>query len=280
MTFRLVFAILGLCLFTAACQKEVEVPLMVPGPVPIQVRLERMVYQHSATDSSVTDLLYDAAGRFAGFDAPDGDPLLGGFTSCRISRNANGLIQSYTVRNITATGQQETHYRVLYDAARRQYACRVATFSFNGLPLSDSTVFDYANGRLTASRFLIREPQSGVSDTLGKFEFTYDGSGNLSKIRTLVADSATRNMNPVADLLLTFDTRLNPLPLGLEGVVLDQLFFVSPANFTRVAVQDLRTATPAENVFQINYTYRPDGKPETAVVQADGTGFDLKFRYN
>lgn len=277
---RLLLTSLALSLVITACQKEVEAELAEPQPVPPQARLEGIVYKQSATDSSVTDLLYDAAGRFVGFDAPDGDLLLGGYVGSRIVRDANGFIQSYTVRDVTATGQEETNYRVVYDAARRQYAYRISETSFNGIPLRDSTVFDYASGRLNASRFLIREPQSGISDTLGKYEFTYDGTGNLNKVRTLVADSLSSNLNPIADLLLTYDTRVNPLPLGSEGVVLDQLFFVSPANFTQVAVQDLRTASPVENVFQLTYTYRTDGRPEAAVVQGDGVSFEIRFRYN
>src|SRR3712207_7073132 len=47
------------------------------------------------------------SGRWIGFNAPSGDPLIQGYMATRIMRNEQGVIKSYTVKDDADNGAQE-----------------------------------------------------------------------------------------------------------------------------------------------------------------------------
>ncbi|OLY93215.1 hypothetical protein SAMN05444008_12247 [Cnuella takakiae] len=273
--------LLLLCIMFTACQKETSIDTT-NGGGNNGARIARLVYQYSASDSSVTELRYDASGRFIGYTAPNGEPLMGDHLAFTINRNSTGIIQSYTYRDATTTGTEETTYNVFYDASRRQYTHKLATLQDSaGNVYLDSTVFVYNGQKVETSRYYIKEPVSGLSGELSQSKFAYDGPGNVATINLLFTDFSTTNLVPLVELGFQYDGKVNPLALGVEGVLTDFLFFISPANFTKVTARDLATpgSTPVDFI-SATYTYRSDNRPEKATLTVDSNQIEVLYRYN
>lgn len=271
------------CIVFTSCQKEESVDTINSGGgAGNGARLSRLVYQYGPNDSSVTELRYDASGRFIGYTAPNGEPLMGDHLAFAIGRSTTGIIESFTVRDATATGTEETTYRVFYDAGKRQYTHRLSTQTDSaGNVYLDSTVFEYTGSRIETIRFFIKEPNSGVGGEFSQLRMAYDGAGNVASFNLLITDIISPTLAPALELAFQYDNKINPLPLGVEGVITDQLFFISPANFTKVTAKDLQTAgsTPQDFILA-TYTYRSDNRPEKATLIQGTEQMEVLYRYN
>lgn len=280
-TYLLLFLLFSIVFIS--CEKEGSVDTTNgSGGAGSGVRLARLVYQFTSADSSVTELRYDASGRFIGYVAPNGEPLMGDHLAFTINRNSTGIIQSYTYRDATTTGTEETTYNVFYNTARRQYTHKQANLVDSlGNPYVDSTVFVYSGQRIDSTRYFFKEPAGGISEEVSKAKFTYDATGNMQSMSLLGSDLLSPGLVPIFELGFLYDQKLNPLPLSVEGIVTDQLFFISPANFTRVSIRNLQVPnSPALDLISATYTYRADNRPEKAIISVNGKQLQIFYRYN
>jgi len=283
MLLRRVFLIFFACATLCACNKEESVDpggnlLPEPGANVPNGKLARMVYSFGGSGTSVTDFLYDASGRWAGFKAPAGDPLLQGHTATRIMRNGEGVINAFTVKD-EADGGQERTFRVYYNDAQKQYLARAGTVMLNGSRVVDSTVFIYANGRIVSGNIWIKPTAGGTATDYGKVEFSYDASGNITAIKTSLLDFSTNKIEPVSQLTMDLDDKPNAMPVGDEAIVLDYIYGANSNNIRKVSSLDLANGTDTVVNLYADYTYRGDEKPQTAEVHSGGATIQISYVY-
>lgn len=266
-------------LFLWSCQKEQSFDSSVPGQNNPQGKLLKMVYTYSPGDSSVTNFQYDGAGRLSGLSNPSGDVLMQGITNLRIVRDGAGFIQSYTLSDANSSGQGDRVFKVYYDQASKRYKARTGMSEFNGTEVIDSTVFEYEGDRIITVRTLIKATVDGPAGEFAKTDIFYDASGNITTARTSIINLATNIVEPAFEILLQYDTKINPLKLGMEGLVLDYLYGVNAGNVVKIAQRELMNGSEPEEYLTGSYTYRTDGKPATAVLTSDSQSVDVAYSY-
>jgi hypothetical protein len=284
MPLKYLFLIFFACATLCACNKEESVDTSVPGvPAPnlnVPVgKLARMVYKYGSAVTSVTDFAYDAAGRWIGFNAPLGDPLIQGYMATRIMRDEHGIIKSYTVKDDASNGAQETTYRVYYNDAQKQYLARAGNVMLNGSMVVDSTVFQYSNGRIAAGNIYIKASAGSAATDYGKVEFSYDAAGNITSIKTSLLDLTTNTIEPASALEMEFDDKPNAMAVGAEAIVLDYIYGANSNNIRKISSLDLANGVDTVVDLYADYTYRGDNKPLTAEIHSDGETIQISYVY-
>lgn len=263
----LLFFFVSILLVTAGCQKDPQNNFgagATPGESSDGRLLSRIVFQYSASDSSYTDLLYDSKGRWAGIKTNDQHPMLNDYVLAKLYRSPAGIGTRYITMKDATPGADSAVYRLQYSITDRQYTAKIQVDAASGAVM-DSTEYVYKDGRIIAAHLYMRpEPVAPYSEQ-ARAEFTYNSTGNLTGLRSFVAKRLPDSgFGLVSETGFVYDDKVNPLSLGMEAIVLDQIFFVSGNNLIHIVIKNTTTLAAQDEVLDFVYQYHPSNKPHSA----------------
>jgi hypothetical protein len=268
-----IFSVLAL----VSCQKEIDWGL---GGAADSLLVR--VFQKTGPDSITINYSYDASRRLKeekitgtsqGIDA--GNDLV-------INRNSSGIISNTVQKSaaLVSAGIDSVVTRYHYDVAAGQYTSSVFDITLFGFTASDSAVFVYdASGKITRvehSQSLAGMPYS----LLLKQEYTYSAGGNIATMKQFSYDTTSGMYSLVSTLTYTYDSKINPLKINTEAIVLTRSAFFGPNNATMTQFDD--ATTPANNFSDtIVYVYNAGNKPQTTsdTRTPSGTVSNISFYY-
>jgi YD repeat-containing protein len=249
-----------------ACQKEID---WSTGGGGITEKLIKIKSQTGA-DTAQVDYTYDASGRLIrekttgvmGATNLDNDLI--------INRNSAGIIIT-TVQKAAALvllGVDSIVTRFNYNTGTSKYTSAVFNLPVPGFPVTDSAVYTYdASGRITADEHYLQVgglpiPLPPVLALKNTYTYTADGK-NLVHVAQDAATAPGGPLSPATAQAFTYDTRINPLIILQEAVLLNRTGLYSANNTTKVAVTN--TIDPSQN-FTMDYTfkYSSNNKPDSS----------------
>ena len=267
-----------------SCQKEIDWGIKT-GSVASQLY---RIKSTTGTDTTQVDYTFNAAKKLVkekttGMSA--GTDLSNELT---INRNASGVITT-TVQKaaaLTALGVDSIETRYNYNSTTARYTSAVFGMTVLGITILDSAVFTYdAAGKITRDEHYSQVTGLPIPfpATLSlRNTYTYDAAGlNLLSIAQEAPSTPGGPLTPLSTQTFTYDTKVNPLIVPNEAIVLGRTGLFNGNNATRSSFTDL--TTPANN-FTIDYTYRYNsiGKPDSAYSVQTPPGTDTtktKFFY-
>ncbi len=227
------------------------------------------------SDSTVIDYSYDASKRVTRLvytaSAFDFDT--------RIVRNSSGIITEYIQKSslLAGFGIDSFVTKVNYNSSQSKYMYSVISYSLFGFDFKDSTSYKYDSGGKLISAVNYSGDITGYAQA-GKTDYTYDGSGNLATEKYYEFEGTSYTQ--LTTVTHTYDTKVNPLKLGAEAIILNQTTSYGPNNVVVTAFQDLEDATN-NYTYTLTLTYNTANKPKdgTAAEQPSGATYDLKYYY-
>ena len=228
------------------------------------------INSHTGTDSTVIEYFFDAAKRVVqekttGVSA--GQSLNNSLT---ISRNASGVI-SKTVQKadaLVAAGIDSIVTRYNYSTVNSKYTSSVFDLAIPGFAVTDSAVYTYdAGGKIISDAHYLSI--GGLPIPLPpvlvlKNNYTYSASGsNLEKLQRDASTTPGGPLSPVSSQTYTFDSKINPLIILNEGILLARTGLFNANNPLKTVVTN--TVSPA-NDFTTDYIYKYNslGKPDSS----------------
>lgn len=245
--------------------------------------LARLVLSDDAeTDSSVYLFTYDAAKRLSRVDVNSG----GVTEQIRFQRDAAGLITQSIIKStdVSDLGIDSLITRYHYSTAQSRYQSVVFDLPAQSLAYSDSTVFVYDASGLLAGK-ISYAAASGASVPIEKFEFAYTG-GNMTSMKNYEYDGAWQ---PVYTFDYTYDSKVNPLQIGVEALLVDAYAMASfglnttaiyfgANNASVVAYSD---ADVSDNyALSSTFTYNAANKPVAGTATETPGGGAYKWRFD
>lgn len=270
-----------------ACQKEPD--LVDPGNptggggtgggTTTQKNSLRRQVQVNGTDSTIMDFTYDASGRPVGLKYSDA----GDEAQVRLVRNssgvltrmviiADGLFQQGVVDSITTN--------LFYNSGSSQYTHSRIDATISGVPVSDSSAYTYSGGKITSVTSYSKLAIPGMSyQPYAKSDYTYSGS-NVSSVKSYDY-SAVGTLTLSNTVNYTYDTKVNAITLGAEGVLLSFPTMVGDNNVTKEDDID-PGPPPSTSSYTSTYTYTSFNKPAggTMIESPGGASTALRFYYN
>jgi hypothetical protein len=251
-----------------SCQKEIDWGTGGGGNVTSQLLVR--VKSQTGTDTTQLDYFYDANKRLtrektAGIGAGqnlDNDLV--------INRDASGIIVS-TIQKaaaLIAAGIDSVVTRYNYNTTTSKYTSSVFDMNIPGLSVTDSAVYAYdANGRISSDSHYLS--MGGLPIALPpvltlKNNYSYSASGsNLSLLSQDAATTPGGPLSPVSSQTYMFDTKINPLIILNEGVLLARTGLYNANNPTKAVVANI--VDPTQD-FTMDYTYKynSDNKPDSS----------------
>jgi hypothetical protein len=261
--------ILVILLFSS-CQKEADFGIV---PTPAGAGLLVKVVEKTGTDSTVISYSYNAAKKLirekiSGFSQGTNLDL-----DTRINRNSAGIITQTVIRSAAFAGSpvDSVVTRYNYNTSTSRYTSSVIGITIGGFTLSDSTGYNYdAAGRIDkdeTKQFITLQPPA----ITGKTEYSYSAGGNLSTVKYYSYDDVLRVFVLDETYNFTYDTKINPMKLGVEGIVLARTPYYSANNFVKIDYIDAADATN-NTTTNIVYTYNTDNTPKTSVSTETPSG--------
>lgn len=255
----------ALLFLLASCQKEISAE---PGSGTADSLLAKII----TTDNGIQDSVvytYNASRKLAAQTQSNAISWFLSSADLTITRASAGTISSYTTSDGTGT------YSYTVGTANSKYTYKKVTVDISpGVPATDSTAFQYdASGKINGSQNYILAPAAGIPVYFqyGKSDFTYDASGNLSKIILYSIDTASLMIVKTGQFDFVYDTKTSPLNLSAEAIILDQFNFCGVNNSAKITYTDV--ADPSLNeMITFTYTYNAAGKPLTSSATFQSTG--------
>ncbi len=239
--------------------------------------LVKTAIQLGQNDSSITNYAYDAQNRLVRLWLSGNQNVMSDPGEIIIVRNSQGAIQSFTVNDAPGSSENMV-YTVYYDGGSGRYTAKVSTEDVSGTLYRDSLVYNYNGaGQISEEIYYVSIDGSPYADW-AKNEFIYNGSGNLTEYKGYFLDVNTINYVQASHILVEYDNKTNPLVLGAEGILLDQINFVSPNNVTKATVTDLEDPSNNE-VATYAYVYNDKNKPATATITFQSVGLPIPITF-
>lgn len=240
-------------------------------------QLVKTVIQLGQSDSTVNYYRYDGQSRFMRHWLGGTQNVLNDYGETRVVRNSAGNIQFIILKDDPNSTTDSLIYTVYHNSGGGRYASKVIKEELNGTLYKDSIVYSYnAGGQITEELNYVsvdNDPYEEWSKTL----YTY-ASGNLTGVRNFYMDFNTNAYVQLSEILIEYDNKQSPLVLGAEGILLEQLSYVSPNNVTKATVNDLEE--PANNeVVTYAYVYNDKNKPATANITFQSLGLPIPITY-
>ena len=276
---NLVLSICTLLFFLTSCQKEESFQESGGGNggnggvggVPQTGTLLTRTVAVDGSDSTATTFNYDGSKRITFIKAGEYS-MFNDNIDLRFIRSSGGSVQK--VRFIQGTDSLE--FSLNYNASSKQYISRIGVTEINGNTVKDSTAFVYdAGGKIVREDNYISNGPANIQ--IGKTEYTYDGNGNVKKVR-VYSIGATAQLMPISELNFEYDSKVSPLKLGVEGIISGFFFYSSPNNITKLNIVDIEDPLGNDSM-TITYTYNSENKPLKANVTLQSTGDVLETRY-
>ena len=240
--------------------------------------LVKTAIQLGQNDSSITNYGYDAQNRLVRFWLSGNQNVLNDPGEIVIVRNSQGAIQSFTVKDAPGSSDNMV-YTVYYDGGSGRYTAKVSTEDVSGTLYRDSLVYNYNSaGQISEEIYYVSIDGSPYADW-AKNEFLYSGNGNLTEYKGYFLEVNTMSYVQASHILVEYDNKTNPLVLGAEGILLDQINFVSPNNVTKATVTDLEDPDNNE-VADYAYVYNDKNKPATATITFQSVGLPIPITFH
>ncbi len=266
MKVKIIFAATFLLIAVVACQKEID---WGTGNGP-DLRLVSIKSKTGATDSTQVDYSYDASGRlvrekttgFAGGVSVDNDLV--------IKRNAQGVI-TYTVQKSSALlllGIDSIETRFNYNTGTFQYISSVFSTTIAGFTVLDSAVYTYdAGGRISSDAHYLQTTGLPIPlPPMLALKNNYYYSPNSAKLDSVIQEAVTAPggpLTPAAAQKYTYDTKVNPLIIRQEAILLNRAGLFSANNPTRTVVTN--SIAPGNDFTLDNvYIYNSRNKPDSS----------------
>ncbi len=255
-----------LVLLVISCQKEID---WGTGTVTASARLIKVKSKSGATDSTQVDYSYDASGRLvrektigvAAGTSVDNDLL--------ITRNSAGVITKAVQKSsaLILLGVDSIVTRYNYNSGTSRYTSSVFGTTIMGFTINDSAVYTYdAGGRITSDAHYLQT--TGLPIPLPpmlalKNNYYYSSNGaNLDSVMQEAVSAPGGPLSPVALQKYTFDTKLSPLVIVNEAILLNRTGLYSNANPTKTVVTN--TVAPGNDFTLDNvYIYNSSNKPDS-----------------
>ncbi|MFM2138368.1 MAG: hypothetical protein RJA57_675 [Bacteroidota bacterium] len=278
----LIAAAFGLLLL-AACQKEIDWGTNA-GATPDRLYRTR---SQTGTDTSQTDYSYDANGRLvriktAGMSG--GQDLSNELT---ITRDAAGIILSTTQKAaaLLMAGIDSLVIRYNYNTATTRYTSSVFNLNIPGFNVKDSTLYSYdAAGRISKDEHYLQVsglpiPLPPILALRNTYYYSSSGANIDSVLRETTANPGDP-LTPTASQSYTYDTKVNPLILTKEAVLLNQVDLYNANNPTRSRTRTF-TGPGADVVTDYTYRYNAINKPDSSygIPTPGGDTTRTKFFY-
>ncbi|MFN8292019.1 MAG: hypothetical protein U0U70_17325 [Chitinophagaceae bacterium] len=265
---KIIPAALTLLLFIASCQKEID--WGTGGTVISGQRLVMIKSKTGTTDTTQVEYFYDAAGRLvrektagvAGGMSLDNDLV--------IKRNGAGII-TVTVQKspaLVAAGIDSVETRYNYNTGTSRYTSSVFALSIMGFSVTDSAVYTYDGaGKITKDEHYLQSaglpiPLPPVLSARNIYDYSSDGK-NLLSVSTEAAIPPSTTLSPATSQTYTMDTKVSPLIILNEAVLLIRPGLFSANNAIKAAVTN--TADPSQD-FTMDYVikYNSSNKPDSS----------------
>lgn len=253
------YAAVLLAIIFISCQKEINWDTG-GGSNPANQLLYRIKSKTGTADSAQTDYFYDANKRLI-------RELTNGVTSGQdisndltITRNPSGIITK-TVQKaalLVAAGVDSVVTVYHYDAATSKYTSSVFQLSVAGFGVIDSAVYTYnSSGKIIKDEHYLKLTGSPIplpSVLAARNTYTYSADGkNLTGIATDAAVPPATTLSPATAQTYTVDTKINPLIILNEAVLLNRAGLFNANNTTKAVVTN--TVDPSQN-FTMDYTFK------------------------
>ena len=258
-----------LSLFLFSCQKEKSLE---DGTIP-GTMLDKVVVKVGASDSTITTYGYDGSQRYVSQSIVGDDFLFSG-NNVKVTRN-NGIIQKIETSDQSGNGLV---YNVNYNSSTKEYTYKLATYSSSGATVKDSIAYKYASGRIVEEIYYEDDGTTGGYIESEKYDYEYDGSGNLSKVTDSEYDEGSGTYTPISEVTFQYDSKTSPLVLGAESILIDELMSVSNNNPTKIVITNFVDPTYDETI-DFEYTYDAKNKPAMANVTFGSLGIPVPVYY-
>lgn len=276
---RLLLLFLSSVFFITACQKEID---WGTGGGTANQLLVKVIAKSGTTDSTITTYTYNAQRKLVRelvVTVTAGNSVQ---TEFILNRNAGGVITSSVLKSpeLALTGIDSILTR--YNYANNRYASGVLSLNVQGLSFTDSTIYTYdANGRIITDQHLLKSSllPLPIPIPILKNVYTYSADGkNLTKQEQSAPSTPGGPLSPVSNQTYTFDSKVNPLILLDEAIILNRADWFNANNV--LINQFASTADPTQN-FTIDNTYRynSSNKPDSLFSIRGGTLTTSKFFY-
>ncbi|MBD0366833.1 MAG: hypothetical protein ICV53_12110 [Flavisolibacter sp.] len=196
-------------------------------------------------------------------------------------RNTTGIIQQAVIRSsqFQTVGVDSLAFQMNYDAGKRRYTSRVATFTLFSNIYKDSIAYTYdASGNIIKSEEFIDDAISGGYQEFVKTEYTYGAQNSPVKANSFSFEPTTGKYEAVIETTYEYDSNINPLPLSIEAFVMENPQLISAHNATKISAKDL-TNTSATQTTSYQFTYDRDKKPESAILTSSDIQGALTVTY-
>lgn len=262
------FAFISIVLFS--CQKEVDFANKNTGGTGGDNAPGLLVktVQQMGSDSLVTVYGYDSNKKLislkkTGVD-DQGDPVN---TEYHFHRTASGIIRDYSTLSPDLVSVGIDSITTVVHSSSSRYTSYVISVNIPGFVLLDSSAFAYdASGRITTEKFYESPSGSGSDYYLsGIVNYTYSGSGNVAAFDIHDLDQSGSEIFTAATSNITYDSKINPLQIGNEGLLLEHPEWTSVNNI--LSEQGSDSNGPADDqTATITYTYNSSNKPIKGVT--------------
>ncbi len=272
-------ALLLLGLFLAACQREIDWGM---GGGSANQMLVKVVAKSGPNDSTVTTYTYNTQRKLVRelvVAVTGGNAVQ---TELILNRNSAGVITSSVLKSpdLAATGVDSILTRFNY--ANNRYTSGVFSLNLMGLSITDSAAYAYdANNRIISDQHFLRSSlfPLPIPITILRNVYTYSADGkNLVKQEQSAPNNPGGPLSPVSSQTYTHDTKVNPLIILNEAIILNRADWFNANNV--LSNQFASVADPTQN-FTVNNTYRYNAvnKPDSLFSTQGGQVTTSKFYY-
>lgn len=249
-----------------SCQKEIDWGLGNGSTTQKLIRIK----SKTGTDTTQIDYFYDAAKRIIREKTTG---IVGGANldnELIINRNSSGIITTSVQKAaaLVAVGVDSVVTRHNYSTVTSRYTSSVFALAIPGTAITDSAVYNYdAGGRIISDAHYLQI--SGLPIPLPallslKNNYIYSASGvNIVTIQREAISTPGGSLSPVSSQDFTFDTKINPLIILNEAILLTRTGLYNGNNATKTILSN--TIAPASN-FTMDYTYQynSSNKPDSS----------------
>lgn len=271
MTKRLFVGIAMVSLLLFSCKKEESLEAGKDGGNNNTSTLLRKQVLTFGDDSVVVTFTYDPNKRLTGTNTVG--TVLGTSAEGTISiqRNSNGIIQQ-----ITEVSDGETiAYTVNYDASKSRYDSKVGVFQDGS---KDSVTFFYdASDKLVAIEKFFDDGTTGGYLEYEKTEFGYTGN-NVTSESYFEYDPGAGAYTKIQEAVYQYDDKVNPINIGNEGFLLEQVNLTSANNVTKETYTNLDDPSLNDEITYA-YSYNADGRPTTSTFTLTSIGLPFPITY-
>lgn len=276
-SFRAVVAVLTASSILIACQKEIDW-----GTGSANLLLVKIVAKTGATDSTVTLYTYNAQRKLIK-ELVKTSAIGAGVASQAefiINRDASGVITSSVQKSseLILTGIDSIVTR--YNYSNSKYTSGVFSMSLMGFAFTDSAVYTYdVNNRIISDQHYLKTGLFPLAIPVLKNVYTYSADGkNVTKQEQSAPSTPGGPLTPVSDQTYTYDTKVNPLILLNEAIILNRTGWFNANNV--LVSQITNTLDPTLNqTFDNTYRYNSANKPDSLFSIQGGQLTTSKFYY-